>query len=74
MKDTKEESQKELNQVNLRLEILDMIKDGLDHMKRLAERVINEDLTDEEMKGLNKQVQGLKEEVILLDNKATVLS
>lgn len=70
----KEELQKELNQVNIRLEILDMIEVRLIQMKRLAERVINEDLRDEEIGGLNKQVQGLKEEVILLDSKATMLS
>lgn len=60
--------------MNIRLEILDMIEDRLIQMKRLAERVINEDLSDEEIEALNKQVQTLKEQVILLDSKATMLS
>lgn len=70
----KKELEKQLDQVNIRLEILEMIEDRLIQMKILAERVINEDLRDEEIEGLNKQVQGLKEEVILLDSKATLLS
>ena len=74
MKEIKKKLQKELNQVNISLEILDMIEGRLIQMKELAERVINEDLTDEEMEGMNKQVQALKEEIILLDSEATMLS
>lgn len=70
----KEELEKELNQVNIRLEILDMIEDRLIQMKELAERVINGHLTDEEMEKLNKQVQDLKSQVSLLNSEATMLS
>ena len=70
----KEELERELNQINIRLEILDMIEDRLINMRELAQRVINEDLTEEEMENMNKQVQDLKGQVVLLDSKATLLS
>ena len=63
-----------LEKVNFRLEILDMIEKKLLEMKELAQRVVEEDLTKEEMEELNKQVQELVAEVELLDSKPTELS
>lgn len=64
----------QLKKVNFRLEILDMIEDKLLKMKRLAQRVVDEDLTEKEIGEINKQVQGLVEQVKLLDSEATELS
>ena len=64
----------QLKNVNFRLEILDMIEDKLLKMKRLAQRVVDEDLTEEEIGNINKQVQDLVEQVKLLDSEATELS
>ena len=63
-----------LEKVNFRLEILDMIEKKLLEMKELAQRVVEEDLTKEEMEELNKQVQELVAEVELLDSEPTELS
>lgn len=73
---TKENEEKKkliayLNQVNTRLQILDMIEDRLLKMKELAERVVSEDLTDEEIQCINSQVQELVKEVELLDTTPT---
>lgn len=47
--DVKKQLEKQLEKVNRRLEILDMIEEKLYHMKVLTQRVIDEDLTDEEL-------------------------
>lgn len=60
-----------LNQVNTRLQILDMIEDRLLKMKELAERVVGEDLKEEEIQHINNQVQELVKEVALLDTAPT---
>lgn len=63
-----------LNQVIERLSRLDMIEERLLRMKQLAQRVITEDLTEDEIKDINKQVNDLREQVSLLDREATSLS
>ena len=73
-KDTKEDLQKDLNQVNTRLEILDMIESRLFDMKQLAQRAMDEDLKEEEIEQINRQMNHLKSEVLLLDSEATLLS
>ena len=72
--DIRKQLEKQLEKVNRRLEILDMIEEKLYHMKVLTQRVIDEDLTDEEIREINKEVQNLGEQVILLDSEATQLS
>lgn len=62
---------KQLNQVTTRLQILDMIEERLIKMKELAERVLSESLTDEEIENINHQVQELVKEVELLDTAPT---
>lgn len=64
----------QLKKVNFRLEILDMIEDKLLKMKRLAGRVVEEDLTEKEIKEINKQVKEIVGQVKLLDSEATELS
>lgn len=64
----------QLKKVNFRLEILDMIEDKLLKMKILAQRVVDEDLTEGEIQEINKQVQELGQQVKLLDSEATELS
>ena len=64
----------QLKKANLRLEILDMIEDKLLKMKSLAGRVVDEDLTEKEIREINNQVQELGQKVKLLDSEATELS
>jgi hypothetical protein len=66
--------QEQLDKVNRRLEILDMIEEKLLQMKKLAERVVDEELAQEEIQEINKKVQNLGEQVRLLDSEATLLS
>ena len=63
-----------LEKVNFRLEILDMIEKKLLEMKELAQRVVEEDLTEKEIHDINKQVQELVTKVDLLDSEPTELS
>ena len=72
--DIKKKLEKQLEKVNRRLEILDMIEEKLYHMKFLTQRVIDEDLTDEEILEINMEVNNLGEQVSLLDMQATELS
>ncbi len=71
---TKKELQDELKRIKQRLEILDMIDERLFEMKKLANRVINEELTPKQIKEINKQVKNLEQQVILLDKESTQLS
>ncbi len=72
--DIRKQLEKQLEKVNRRLEILDMIEEKLYHMKFLTQRVIDEDLTDEEILEINMKVNNLGEQVSLLDMQATELS
>lgn len=65
--DIRHELQKELNQVTARLKMLDMIEERLLQMKQLTQSVTNDDLTDEEIERINKQVNVLKEQISLLE-------
>jgi len=70
----KKQLQEQLENVRQRLQLLDMIEEKLFKMKELTQRVIDEELTDEEINEINKQVQNLGEQVKLLDSEATQLS
>ncbi len=72
--DIKKQLEKQLEKVNIRLEILDMIEGKLLCMKVLTQRVIDEDLTDEEILEINMEVNNLADQVSLLDMQATELS
>ena len=72
--DVRKQLEKQLEKVNRRLEILDMIEEKLYHMKVLTQRVIDEDLTDEEILEINMKVNNLGEQLSLLDMQATELS
>ena len=72
--DIKKKLEKQLEKVNRRLEILDMIEEKLLCMKVLTQRVIDEDLTDEEILEINMKVNNLGEQVSLLDKQVTELS
>lgn len=71
---TKKQMEDQLKKVNFRLETLDMIEDKLLRMKRLAQRVVDEVLTEKEVGDINNQVQELGDQVKLLDSEATELS
>lgn len=73
-KDEEKKLVEHLNQVNARLHILDMIEARLLQMKVLAERVVSEDLEEEEIQKINGQVQELVKEVELLDTAPTKYS
>ncbi|NMA68000.1 MAG: hypothetical protein GX958_01085 [Desulfitobacterium sp.] len=70
----KEQLQEQLEKVKQRLQILDMIEEKLFQMKELAQRVIDEDLTDVEIQEINHEVKNLGEQVKLLDREATQFS
>ena len=70
----KKQLKEDLEKINMRLQTLDMIEDRLLKMKKLAQRVVDEDLTDKEIEEINKQVQDLGEQVKLLDSEPTKLS
>ncbi len=71
---TKKELEDQLQEVKQRLEILDMIDGRLFEMKKLAQRVIDEELSEMEIEEINNQVKALGQEVILLDKDSTQLS
>ena len=64
----------QLGKVNMRLQILDMIENKLLKMRELAQRVVEEDLTEKEIQEINEKVQELVAEVELLDSEPTELS
>jgi len=70
----KKQLEGQLDKVNHRLQILDMIEEKLFKMKELAQRVIDEELNEEDIQEINKRVQDLGEQVKLLDSEATKLS
>ncbi|WHH61512.1 hypothetical protein [Petroclostridium sp. X23] len=70
----KKELQEQLERVKQRLQILDMIEEKLLQMKGLAQWVANENVTDEEMQKIDKNVKDLEEQVRLLDSESTKLS
>ena len=72
--DVRKQLEKQLEKVNIRLEILDMIEEKLLCMKVLTQRVIDEDLTDEEILEINMKANKLGEQVNLLDMQVTELS
>lgn len=66
--------QEDLEKVNNRLHILDMIEERLLEMKKLFQKVAYEELMDKEIQEINKQVQNLEQQVKLLNSEATELS
>ncbi len=73
MTDLKKELEEQLKKVIQRLQILDMIEEKLLQMRGLAQRVIDEELTDNEIKGVNLQVKSLEQQVRLLNSESTEL-
>ncbi len=74
MTDLKKELEEQLKKVIQRLQILDMIEEKLLQMRGLAQRVIDEELTDKEIQGVNLKVKSLEEQVRLLNSESTELS
>ncbi|MDD2587076.1 MAG: hypothetical protein PHO25_10635 [Syntrophomonadaceae bacterium] len=70
----KKELEAQLEKVKQRLQILDMIEERLLQMSELAQKVVDEDLTEEELQKINQQVKYLEEQVRLLDSESTSLS
>lgn len=70
----RKELEEQLELVKRRLQILDMIDERLVEMKRLARKVIDEDLSRWEARKINKKVGKLEKEVKLLDRESTELS
>lgn len=65
----KQELQKELDRVTDRLGRLAMIEERLLEMKELAQSVISQDLSSQEVKAVNKQLNNLKEQISLLEGE-----
>lgn len=59
----RKELEEHLERVKLRIQLLDMIEEKLLQMRELAQRVIDEDLTDEEIQKINNEVKDLEEQV-----------
>ena len=70
----KKELEAQLEKVKHRLQILDMIEERLFQMRELAQKVVDEDLTEEELQKINQQVKYMEEQVRLLDSESTSLS
>lgn len=70
----KMELESQLERVKQRLLLLDMIDERLLSMKALAQRVRDDDLSDEAMQKLSEQVRDLEEQIRLLERKGTQLS
>lgn len=70
----KKELENQLQEVKQRLKILDMIEERLFEMKKIAKKVIDEELSERQIEEINNQVQTLEQEVILLDKESTRLS
>lgn len=62
----KDELMRELDQVKQRLKILDMIEDRLIRMRKLAEIVANEKLTEGQAKTIQEKFSALEAELNLL--------
>lgn len=60
----------QLDKVKYRLEILDMIEEKLLQMRKLAQRVIDEELTDAKILKINNEVQNLEQQAKFLDTEA----
>lgn len=70
----KKELEEQLIKVKQRLEILDMLEEKLLKKKELAQRVVDNNLNNEESKKTSIQVKNLEEQVKLLDSQSTQLS
>ena len=70
----KKELEAQLEKVKQRLQILDMIEERLLQMRELAQKVVDEELTEEELQKINQQVKYMEEQVRLLDSESTSLS
>ena len=70
----KKELEAQLEKVKQRLQILDMIEERLLQMRELVQKVVDEDLTEEELQKINQQVKYMEEQVRLLDSESTSLS
>ena len=66
----KKEIKQRLEKIKYRIKILDMIEEKLFKMRGLAQRVLEEELTDKEIKEINKEVQNLEEQVQLLNSQS----
>lgn len=64
----------QLDIINYRIKILDMIQEKLFEMKKLAQRGIDEQLSKKQADNINKELIFLKEQIILLDKENTPLS
>ncbi len=73
MTDLKKELEEQLKKVIHRLQILDMIEETLLQTRELAQRVVDEELTDNEIQGINLKVKSLEEQVRLLNSESTEL-
>ncbi|ABR46967.1 hypothetical protein Amet_0742 [Alkaliphilus metalliredigens QYMF] len=70
----KKEMKQELEKVKYRIKILDLIEEKLFEMRELAQRVIEEELTDEEIENINQQVKTLEKQVKLLNSESNGIS
>lgn len=70
----KEELTNQLDKINNRLEILELIEKKLYKIKELAKKIINEDLDEKEIQNINDKAKKLEREIDLLNQNPTELS
>ncbi|ABR46970.1 hypothetical protein Amet_0745 [Alkaliphilus metalliredigens QYMF] len=56
----KKEMEQQLEKVKYRIQMLDLIEEKLFQMRELAQRVIDEELSNEEIENINQQVKTLE--------------
>ena len=69
----RKELEEQLEKVKQRLQILDMMEHRLFEMRELAQRAIDEEMTEQEIKKINQRVRDLEQQVKLLDSEGTPL-
>lgn len=70
----KKEMEKQLERVKHRIKILDSIEEKLFKMRELAQRVIDEELSNKEIENINHQVKTLEKQVQLLNSESNGIS
>lgn len=66
--------EEDLERMIRKMEILEMRDKRLIKMKKLGKKILIEDLETEELEKLEREIEDLKQQVILLEAESTILS
>ncbi|ABR46961.1 hypothetical protein Amet_0736 [Alkaliphilus metalliredigens QYMF] len=70
----KKEMEQQLEKIKYRIQMLDLIEEKLFQMRELAQRVIDEELSNEEIENINQQVKTLEKQFKLLNSESNGIS